>query len=117
VNVPDVVNVRLKDAPGAMAPESHAPPSPVLVCAVESLLVHVRVSPTEMLSGFGANAASVNVDAPRTIDTLIELPPLGCDGPAGELYDDEQPAVIATDRTRIQKKMGRTRMICNLLRK
>jgi hypothetical protein len=51
---PAVANVRLNFAPGAIEPEFHEPSSPVDVCVVVSLLVHVTVPPALITTGFGA---------------------------------------------------------------
>ena len=45
----------------------------VTVCIVLSLLVHVIVSPTLIVIGFGKNDLSPRVVAPFTIETWIEL--------------------------------------------
>ena len=87
VNVPAVENVRLNVAPGAMFPEVNDPSSPVAVCAVTSLLVHVTVPPTEIETGFGEYAVVVNVDEPFTMETGVPVVPF--DGEDGEL--DPQP--------------------------
>ena len=58
----------LNVAPGAIAPELHAPAFAVDVCVVESLLVHITVPPTATAIGLGAYAVVVIVDAPPTID-------------------------------------------------
>jgi hypothetical protein len=57
-------------------------------------------SPTAITSGFGTKAAVVRLDAPGTNETLIERPAIGCDGDAGDPYDEEQAAAIGiTART------------------
>ena len=94
-------------APGAMLPESHVPPSPVDVCAMVSLLVHVTAAPTATVIGFGVKAVVVSVLAPLTIDAAVPAPGAGDgegvgdgagdgvgDGVDGE-YDDPHPNEIA----------------------
>src|SRR3981081_1310848 len=54
--VPGCCNVIVNVPPGAISPESHAPPSLVLVCATGSLLLKVTASPVLMVSDAGANA-------------------------------------------------------------
>jgi hypothetical protein len=74
--------------PGAIDPESQPPPVADAVCAVLSLLVHVTVPPTEMLTGFGEYAFVVSVDDPLTIDTGVPVAP--DEGVVGE-FDDPHP--------------------------
>src|ERR671933_1668498 len=45
----------------------------VTVCGCESLFVHVTVSPTCTVAGFGLNAVLVWVEAPETMVTLVPL--------------------------------------------
>jgi hypothetical protein len=83
---PAVANVRLNFAPGAIEPEFHEPSSPVDVCVVVSLLVHVTVPPALITTGFGAYAVVVLNSAPLTTETgvpelLLLSPPV--DGPVG----------------------------------
>jgi hypothetical protein len=61
-----------------MLPESQVPPSPVDVCVVVSLFVHVTVPPTATVTGFGAKAVVVSESAPLTIDA--DTPGLPGDG-------------------------------------
>ena len=101
MNVPAVENVRLNVPPGTIDPEFHAPLSDVDVCVVLSLFVHVTVPPTATLTGFGAKAVDVIVDAPNTIET-------GVPGPEGvvgegevtgaELLESLQPAAMQSSR-------------------
>jgi hypothetical protein len=83
VNVPAVENVWLNVRPGAIVPELNDPLSPVAVCSVESLFVHVTVPPTEIESGFGEYAFVVKLDEPLTMATCVGGVP--SDGAAGEL--------------------------------
>jgi hypothetical protein len=98
-NVPVLGNVLLKVAPAAIVPEFHEPSSPVDVCASESLLIHVIVSPTPMAIGFGANAVFVKTDAFLTMDTGVPVapvpPPDGVDGEY-ELHPMVKPINPAT---------------------
>ena len=57
------MNVKLNCAPGFNRPEFQTPPLDVVVCAVESLLVHMTVVPTATVAGFGANAVVVSTEA------------------------------------------------------
>jgi hypothetical protein len=59
----------VNDAPAAIVPEFHAPLSDVDVCAMLSLFVHVTLSPTRMLIGFGEYALSLLPAAPVVIET------------------------------------------------
>jgi len=86
VNVPAAGNVRLNFAPAASEPEFHDPSSPVVVCAVTSLLVHVTVPPTEIETGFGEYAVVVRFDEPFTMETDV---PVLVDGDV----EDPQPTV------------------------
>ena len=52
--MPAAERVVLKDAPGAIVPEFHAPPFAVEVWAMESLLTQVSVLPTATVIGLGA---------------------------------------------------------------
>ena len=52
----------------AIDPESHAFPSPVDVCAMESVLVQVTVVPTAMSRLAGLKARFPRVDAPVGIE-------------------------------------------------
>jgi hypothetical protein len=63
-------------------PLLNAPESPVAVCDVESLLVHVTVVPALTVSGFGLYAVVVSTCAPDTIVTGVPLllPVLPFDG-------------------------------------
>ena len=90
-NVPALGNVLLKLAPAAIVPEFHEPSSPADVCASESLLIHVIVSPTPMAIGFGAYAVFVNTDAFLTMDTGVPVTPVPPDGVDGEY--ELQPTV------------------------
>ena len=83
MKLPADVKVLLKLAPGAMLPEFQAPPSPVDVCVVLSLFVHVTVPPTATLIGLGENAVVVSVDEPLTIETGVP-PPAGAGDGDGE---------------------------------
>lgn len=67
-----------------MFPEFHEPSSPADVCASESLLTHVIVSPTPMAIGFGAYAVLVKTDAFLTMDTGVPVAPVPPDGVDGE---------------------------------
>ena len=53
--LPALVNVWLKELPGARFPLLKAPVSLVTVCVVESLLVQVTVAPVGTVSVAGAN--------------------------------------------------------------
>ena len=57
----------LKDPPGGIAPEFHAPLFAVDVCVVLSLFRQLTVPPTGTLIGFGLNAVEVNRLALTTI--------------------------------------------------
>ena len=63
-----------------MLPEFQAPPSPVDVCVVLSLFVHVTVPPTATLIGLGENAVVVRKDEPLTIETGVPPPPAAGEG-------------------------------------
>jgi hypothetical protein len=54
------------------------------VCASESLLIHVIVSPTPMAIGFGAYAVFVKTDAFLTMDTGVPVAPVPPEGVDGE---------------------------------
>src|SRR4051812_13474420 len=72
-----------------MTPESHVPPLPVDVCAIESALVQVTVPPTATLIGFGEYAVVDSADEPLTIDALT-VAGFGVVG-VGVVEDDPQP--------------------------
>jgi len=63
VNVPAELKVKLNCDPGVNRPEFQTPLSDVVVCEVESELVHMTVVPTATFAGFGANAVVVSTDA------------------------------------------------------
>ena len=92
-NIPALGNVLLKFAPAAIVPEFHEPSSPVEVCASESLLIHVMVSPAAIDIGFGAYAVFVNTDAFLTMETGVPVTPVPPDGVDGEY--ELQPTVKA----------------------
>jgi hypothetical protein len=102
VNVPAVENVRVNVPPGTIDPEFHAPLSDVDVCVVLSLLAHVTVPPTATLTGFGANAVDVIVDAPDTIETGVPGPDVVGVGEGevngAELLELPQPAAMQSSR-------------------
>ena len=52
-NEPAELNVLLKRPPEAIDPESNDPSFAVAVCAVTSLLTHVTVPPTLIVTGLG----------------------------------------------------------------
>jgi hypothetical protein len=92
-NDPAAGKVVLNLAPGAIAPEFHAPLFAVDVCAVLSLFVQVTVPPAATVTASGANASVVRVDAPLTIETVIPEP-VGdgdVDGDIGDEGDEEEP--------------------------
>lgn len=88
--------------PGTIDPEFHAPLSDVDVCVVLSLLAHVTVPPTATLTGFGANAVDVIVDAPDTIETGVPGPDVVGVGEGevngAELLELPQPAAMQSSR-------------------
>jgi hypothetical protein len=102
--VPAVPNVVVNFAPGAIAPEFHAPP--VDVCAVLSLLVHVTLPPTAIVTGLGAKAVVVMTEAPETIETGVPFPPVfGVGVVIGVEYDDPQPAqTTSSAAARVKRK-------------
>jgi hypothetical protein len=103
VNVPAVLKVWLKLAPGAMLPELQdvaIPASDVDVCVVVSLFVHVTVIPWVIVIGLGLYAVVVLVDAPDTIETVEPDGVVGVVGVVGvELLAHAPIANAATSAT------------------
>jgi len=94
--VPAAENVRVNDPPGAIVPESQVPLSPVDVCGVESLFIHVTLPPVLIEIGLGEYAVVVRTDAPATIETGEPPPPLIVGGFEGDV--DEEPQPNETDK-------------------
>ena len=70
-----VLNVALKEPPGAIVPELNVVPLlAVDVWAIESVLTQLIESPTLMLTGFGAYAVVVSPDAPTGMLTVVVAP-------------------------------------------
>ena len=95
--------MRLNVPPGTIDPEFHAPLSDVDVCVVLSLFVQVTLPPTATLTGFGANAVDVIVNAPNTIETGVPgLEGVGVVGEGevtgAELLESLQPAAMQSSR-------------------
>lgn len=100
-NVPLVWNVKLKLPPAGIVPELNAPPSPVAVCAVESVFVHVTAVPAVTVIGFGTYALLPLVSAPVGMVTPLPEPPVAGGGVVvvGVVGDDElEPHAAASAR-------------------
>ncbi len=107
VNVPAVANVNVNDAPGAIALDSHADESELLVCTIASPLVQVTLVPRAIVSGLGLKAVVDRPEAPATIETwfvlagAVGLAGVGLAGVAFELPFPPHPIAAPTTRHRI----------------
>jgi hypothetical protein len=72
--VPVVGSITENCPPGATIPEFHPLPSDVEVCAIESVFIHVTVSPAETVSSSGVKALLPRTSAPAGITTDDEGP-------------------------------------------
>jgi hypothetical protein len=78
-------------------PESKAPPSATTSCVVVSVLDHVTLPPTEIVTGFGTYAAEPKFRALAGIVTVVDAAVVGVVGVVGVVMELPPPQLTITD--------------------